>query len=153
MVKKLDECASMWPDHIGWRLWEASRAWQREFVAEMRAAGHLWFTDARATLLGHIGRRGTRQADLIGRMGITKQAVQQLVDGLEVEGILMRVPDPEDRRGRIVTHTEKGRAALRDADRIKARIEERYRRLLGEERFDALRDALELLQKNTASIS
>ncbi|WP_163266427.1 MarR family winged helix-turn-helix transcriptional regulator [Chelativorans alearense] len=144
MVKRLDE-RSAWPDHIGWRLWEASRTWQREFVAEMRKAGHPWFTDARATLMGHIARRGTRQADLIERMGITKQAVQQLIDGLEAEGVLARMPDPRDRRGRIVVHTEKGLSALRDSNDVKKKIEERYRRLLGEERFKALSDALKHL--------
>jgi DNA-binding MarR family transcriptional regulator len=144
MVKGLDE--KTWPDHVGWRLWEASRAWQREFIAGMRDAGHLWFTDARATLMGHVARKGTRQAVLIERMGTTKQAVQQLIDGLEAEGILIRVSDPEDRRGRVVAHTEKGLAALRDSNRIKAAIEDRYRRLLGEGRFAALREALEVLQ-------
>ena len=47
-----------------------------------------------------------------------------------------------DKRGRILRHTEKGRAALDDADRIKAEIETRYRARLGEERFRLLVEAL-----------
>lgn len=149
MVKDIDEIEEPWPDHIGWRLWKASHAWQRAFVAEMRRAGHQWFTNARATLMGHIDRRGTRQADLIERLGITKQAVQQLIDGLVAEGVLVRAPDPDDKRGRIIRYTRKGKSALRDADRIKAVVEERYRAALGETRFAALCDALERLPDDT----
>lgn len=145
MVKYLDENTEAWPDHVGWRLWQANRAWQAAFVAAMRDAGHGWMTDARAALLGHIGRRGTPQSALIDRMGSSKQAVQQLVDGLESEEIICRVPDPDDRRARIVVHTEKGRLALRDADRIKREIEQAYRARLGTDRFDALKSALEAL--------
>ncbi|WP_048648996.1 MarR family winged helix-turn-helix transcriptional regulator [Nitratireductor soli] len=149
MVKVLDDNADDGPDHIGWRLWQASRLWQEDFVAAMGAAGHGWMTDARATLLGHIGRNGTPQSRLIARMGISKQAVQQLVDGLEGEGILCRVPAPNDKRARIIAHTPKGRAALRDADRIKLEIEERYRRALGEEQLSALKAALAWLSRET----
>ncbi|TGT79101.1 helix-turn-helix domain-containing protein, partial [Mesorhizobium sp. M8A.F.Ca.ET.161.01.1.1] len=88
MVKELDEKPEALPDHVGWRLWQASRAWHAEFAAAMRAAGHGWFSEARAGLLGHIPRNGTRQSALIERAAISKQAVQQLLDGLEAEGVL-----------------------------------------------------------------
>lgn len=145
MVKALDENTGDLIDHVGWRLWLASRNWQKEFVAGMRAAGHEWFTDARATLLAHIARNGTPQSRIIERMGVSKQAVQQLIDGLEAEGMVERLPDPEDRRGRIVRHTAKGQAAMRDADAIKHKIGQAYRKRLGTARFDALVEALTVL--------
>lgn len=143
MVKHLDEIAAKpLPDHVGWRLWQASRAWQGEFAEAMRAAGHDWFSESRGGLLGHIARRGTRQAALIERAGISKQAVQQLLDGLEVEGVIVRAADPEDKRGKLVLYTEKGLAALDDGDRLKLDIEKRYRDHLGEGAFEALMAAL-----------
>ena len=145
MVKKLDEKSGSWPDHLGWDLWLASLAWQRDFVSGMRAAGHSWMSEARATLLGHIPMEGIAQAALMTRMGTTKQAVQQLVDGLEAEGIVHRLPDPKDRRARRVAYTEKGREALEDANRIKADIESRYRARLGGELHGALKTALALI--------
>lgn len=126
------------PDHLGWRLWLASRQWQARFVAAMREAGHGWFTDARANLLGHIARSGTPQSAIITRMGVSKQAVQQLIDGLVAEGILERVPDPGDSRSRIVRYTAAGAKAMRDADRIKLEIEIEYRERIGAARFEAL---------------
>ncbi|GAA4106858.1 MarR family winged helix-turn-helix transcriptional regulator [Aminobacter aganoensis] len=143
MVKQLDETgAGALPDHVGWRLWQASRAWQAEFAEAMRAAGHGWFSESRAGLLGHIPRRGAKQAALIERAGISKQAVQQLLDGLEAEGVIERAADPGDRRGKLVIYTRKGLEALDDGDRIKLDIEKRYRERLGEGPFAALMAAL-----------
>lgn len=147
MVKKLDEKSEAWPDHVGWELWLASLAWQRDFVSGMREAGHSWMSEARAALLGHIPLNGIAQAALIERMGTTKQAVQQLVDGLEAEGILQRMPDPKDRRARRIAYTGKGRKALEDANRIKAEIETRYRARLGKELHRALKTALALISQ------
>jgi DNA-binding MarR family transcriptional regulator len=143
MVKTPDE--ESLPDHIGWRLWQADRAWLKAFAEAMRASGHDWFTESRAGLVGLIPRSGIRQSALIERTGTTKQAVQQLLDGLEAEGIVERVADPLDRRGNLVRYTEKGLQALRDGDRIKRDIEEQYRERIGAERFDQLMDALRAL--------
>ena len=143
MVKQLDENNdATLPDHVGWRLWQASRAWQAEFAAVMREAGHGWFSEARAGLLGHIPRRGIRQAALIERAGISKQAVQQLLDGLEAEAVIERLPDPQDKRGKLVHYTAAGLAALGDGDRVKLDIEHGYRERLGQGPFDALMAAL-----------
>ncbi|PWK65265.1 MarR family winged helix-turn-helix transcriptional regulator [Aminobacter sp. AP02] len=146
MVKQLDEnTEEPLPDHLGWRLWQASRAWQAEFAAAMRTAGHVWFSESRAGLLGHIPRRGTRQSALIERAGISKQAVQQLLDGLEAEGVIERLADPDDKRGKLVHYTALGLAALRDGDRIKLEIESGYRERLGQGSFEALMQALRRL--------
>lgn len=108
----------------------------------MREAGHDWFTDARANLLAHVSPSGTPQSVLISRMGISKQAVQQLVDGLVAEGVLERLPDPKDSRSRIVRYTDGGADAIRTADRIKQKIENEYRARLGGQRFETLMDLL-----------
>ncbi|MBX3529115.1 MAG: winged helix-turn-helix transcriptional regulator [Rhizobiaceae bacterium] len=144
MVKALDENESL-PDHVGWLLWQANRLWMQDFVAAVREAGHPWFSEARASLIGQIPRGGARQLQLIERLGTSKQAVQQLLDGLEAEGVIVRLPDPADKRGRLVRYTDKGQAALRDADRAKVAIENRYAERLGRERLSALLDALRAL--------
>ncbi|MBE1202760.1 MarR family winged helix-turn-helix transcriptional regulator [Aminobacter carboxidus] len=151
MVKQLDENIDpALPDHVGWRLWQASRAWQAEFAEAMRAAGHGWFSESRAGLLGHIPRRGIRQATLIERVGISKQAIQQLLDGLETEGVIARLPDPEDKRGKLVHYTQRGLTALGDGDRIKLEIERGYRDRLGQGPFETLMAALRGLAERQA---
>ncbi|MCU0903744.1 MAG: MarR family winged helix-turn-helix transcriptional regulator [Tabrizicola sp.] len=136
-----DHQANTPPDHIGWTLWQAAQVWRVEFTAAMVAAGHGWFGQARGNLMVHIGPSGLRQGDLVARARLTKQAVQQFVDELVADGILMRVPDEQDARARRLMLTEAGLAAMRDADRIKAEIEARWRDRLGSADFDRL-DAL-----------
>ena len=153
MVKEVDENTGALPDHVGWRLWQASRAWQAEFATAMRAAGHAWFSEARAGLLGHIPRNGTRQSALIERAAISKQAVQQLLDGLEAEGVLERLSDPKDGRGKLVRYTRKGLDALRDGDNIKLQIERSYIDRIGQRRFAALMDALRMLDAGRVDAS
>jgi DNA-binding MarR family transcriptional regulator len=133
------------PDHIGWTLARAALAWKTEFSAGMVAAGHGWFAQARGNLLQHIGPNGVRQGDLAERAALTKQAVQQFVDDLVADGILARSPDKTDARARRVTLTPAGRAAMRDADRLKAEIETRWRNRIGPDAFAALDQALRQL--------
>ena len=137
-----------YPDHIGWLLWRASQDWGQEFVERMQAAGHGWFTAARSTLMGHIAPGGTKQALLVERLAISKQAVQQLIDGLEEDGILERAPDPDDRRGRIVRLTDMGRAAMKDANGIKLEIESGYRARIGDADFALLSELLGKLRQS-----
>ena len=152
MVKPLDDISYPEPiDHIGWRLWRLAWAWKARFEAEMMGLGHAWFSEARSAVLAHLGPKGTPQSSLPGRMGLTKQAVQQLVDGLVRDGIVERRPDPDDRRGRIVALTPAGLAVMADADTVKRRIEADYRDLLGAGRFDGLSRALDELHEKSAA--
>lgn len=132
----------MVPDHIGWTLWQATLTWRREFVSAMAAAGHGWFAQGRGNLLVHIGPDGIRQTDLAEKALLTKQAVQQFVDELEQDGIVTRTRDEKDARARVVRLTAAGRAAMRDADRIKVEIETRWRDRLGANAFHDLEASL-----------
>lgn len=137
-----------YPDHIGWLLWRASHDWNLEFVDRMQAAGHSWFTAARSTLMGHVAPKGTKQGLLVERVGTSKQAVQQLLDGLEADGILERIADPDDKRGRIVRLTDKGKAAMTDATGIKLEIESGYRARIGDDEFAQLSQLLGKLRQS-----
>ena len=146
MVKKLDD-ESFPPliDHAGWRVARLFRKWKQEFDAEMIALGHGFIAEARGAVVGHLRPSGAAQSRLAQELGISKQAVQQLVDELEAEGVVQRVPNPDDARGKLVVLTAKGAAALRDSNRVKRRIEARYRARLGEKDFAVFMAALETL--------
>lgn len=135
----------MVPDHIGWTLWQATLAWRREFTSAMAASGHGWFAQARGNLMAYIGPKGIRQTDLAERASLSKQAVQQFIDELVKDGIVMRVPDDKDARARLVCLTPAGRDAMRDADRIKLEIEDRWRERIGAEVFSSLESGLRRL--------
>jgi DNA-binding MarR family transcriptional regulator len=150
LVKQLDERNSAeLIDHFGWQLWRLSRQWKAEFDAAITAAGHGWMTQAQGAVVGQLRQAGVPQAELARVLGITKQAVQQLVDVLVADGLVRRVVDPADKRGRIVELTPSGAKALEEGNRIKRQIEERYSARLGTDRFAALTAMLEELTEPT----
>jgi len=135
LVKKVDDFRV---EHVGWRLWDAAAMWKEKFAAEMVAAGHDWYAEARSSVVPYVGKDGTRQADIVARMGLSKQAVQQLIVDLEQSGILRRDPDPNDGRGKIVRFTEKGLAAQHDSQKAKHKVESEIRMMLGDAEFERL---------------
>lgn len=137
-VKYLDDDVPAVIDHVGWRLFEAFRSWKEEFVAGMVERGYVWFGEARANLIPYMDVEGLRQAELVKRSGLSKQAVQQLLDELVADGILARLPDPADRRGNLIVFTPAGQRLRRDANTVKRRIERAWRKRLGDARFDEL---------------
>ena len=141
MVKQVDEFA---PDHIGWRLWDAAATWKLAFEKEMIAAGHDWYAEARSSIVPYVSPNGTRQSDIVARMGLSKQAVQQLIKDLEDAGIVRLEADPNDARGRIVLFTEAGLKANRDSITAKRVVEAKMRAQLGDAEFEQL---YELLKK------
>lgn len=109
--------------------------------------GHAWYGDARSVIAIHLDPRGLAQSELVARTGLTKQAVQQLLDSLEAEGIIARVPSEQDRRSKRVVYTAKGEASVRDATAVKREIEAEYRARLGDRKFESLHKMLaELLE-------
>ena len=141
MAASTDE--NLRPDHIGWPLWQAAFLWKEAYIAAMQKAGHTWYGKAQSNITAFLDPKGTHQRQLVERSGLTKQAVQQLVDDLEAAGIVYRVADPRDKRARIIRYTDKGKAALRDGARIKRRIEARMTESLGDADMAQLRRLLE----------
>ncbi len=113
---------------------------------------------AHTKVFPHIDLDGTRPTELARRMGISKQAVGQLVADLEDMGVVERVPDPTDRRGRLVQfvqHADGGHVLL-DGLRLLAAVEQDLAQELGEERWKHLHalltDLLPLVTQRAASI-
>lgn len=89
-------------------------------------------------LLPHIPFEGTRQTALAEALGVTKQAVGQLVDDLVAAGVLERVPDPSDRRAKIVRFGARGGEALFEGMAVLAEVEQPLVAALGDRSMDEL---------------
>lgn len=78
---------------------------------------------ARANLMlaihaAHAGQTTARMVDIALDVGVTARTLTTMVDALEKQGLLTRIPDPDDRRAIQLALTEDGNAAippLRDA--------------------------------------
>lgn len=64
-------------------------------------------------VLENIDPAGTRLTTLAARAGLTHQSMGELVDKLTAHGYVERIPDPTDRRARLVRLTDHGRAMVR----------------------------------------
>jgi DNA-binding MarR family transcriptional regulator len=130
-------------DHVGWRLWKLARQWKVEFDSQMLQRGYPWVAEARGAVIGHLRPGGLPQSDIAGLLGVSKQAVQQLVDDLVAEGAVERVADPHDARSRIVRLTSRGMRFVADGNAVKREIERSYSRRIGKGRLGALNAALD----------
>jgi len=96
---------------VGQLLIRAARLWNEQAVRRLRETNPS-VRLAHTLLLPHIDLEGTKLTELAARIGISKQAVGELVDDLEAQGLLERLPDPRDRRAKLVRFTAKGRKGL-----------------------------------------
>jgi DNA-binding MarR family transcriptional regulator len=94
-------------------------------------------------ILRSLHPQGASVTELAERCEITKQAVSQLLDGLERIDLVRRAPDPSDARSKIVTLTERGEYALATAVRAWGEVEKEWADLLGgQEGMQAIRRAM-----------
>jgi DNA-binding MarR family transcriptional regulator len=81
-------------------------------------------------------------------LDVTQQAVSKTIAELEGLGYVRRRPDPRDARVRLVSLTDRGRAAVDAAREERAAVVEELRERLGARRVDAatrvLREVLEV---------
>lgn len=98
---------------------------------------------AHTALFPHVPLEGgARISELATKVGISKQAVGQLVDDLEAAGVVERTPDPDDARAKRVRWTPKGKKALLSGLATLREVEDELRRAIGDRRWSALHDAL-----------
>lgn len=70
---------------------------------------------AHSAVFAQIAPDGSRLTDLARRANMTPQAMGELVDDLVRRGYLERVPDPADRRAKLIVLTDLGYDALQAA--------------------------------------
>jgi DNA-binding MarR family transcriptional regulator len=121
--------------NLGLLCFYPSRAMEARLFTALAAAGFDDMTPAQARIAARIGPHGTRLTDL--------------VDQLERAGYVRRVPDPTDKRARLVQMAERGQEVVALARRIEHDVEAEWTAHLGQETAAQLRAALERLREIT----
>ncbi len=93
--------------NLGVLMFVAYRSLEQRAHAALVAAGITDITYAQARVAARISLHGTRIADLAEQARVTKQSAGFHVEQLEAHGYVERVPDPKDRRARLVRLTPK----------------------------------------------
>jgi DNA-binding MarR family transcriptional regulator len=110
--------------------------------ADFAAAGMPELRPVHALLLVPLLGGGRHASSLAADLGVTRQAVAQVVATLERDGYVRRIVDPGDARAKLVCLTPRGRAALRAMRASALATEEGWRRQLGDSRLAELRAIL-----------
>lgn len=103
------------------------------------------FTDVRTAhgnVLSFIGHGPKRLTDLAQLANLTKATMNYLVDDLERLGYVQRQEDPTDRRAKLVGLTPKGHEVGKVTVEALRQLEERWRALVGAERYELFRAVL-----------
>lgn len=106
-------------------------------------------TPAQMKIVQRIGPDGTRLTDLAEQAQVTKQTAGFLVDQLAKAGWVERVPDPSDKRARLVRISAKGQEAIPVANAAVAAVEAEWEAHLGTKRMTELRRTLSMLREIT----
>lgn len=135
---------------LPWLLRRANQRFRAETRAHLASAGFGELPQPGFWALTAIDR-GVRQASrLVGEMGISKQAVSQLLDTLVASGFVERRPDPTDRRRTELTLTPKGRRAVKEISAATHATERDFVARLGQESYALLARMLEVLTHEEA---
>jgi DNA-binding MarR family transcriptional regulator len=118
-----------------------------ELHRRLAERGYADIRHAHGCVFRYVERDGVRLTDLAELAGYSKQAVGEFVADLEALGYAERVPDPVDRRAKIIRLTPRGMEAKEAALEIFGAIEREWAEQIGEKRVAALRDALERLSE------
>jgi DNA-binding MarR family transcriptional regulator len=136
------------PLAIGALLRFALQDLRERIYSGVHASGFDDLHPAHVTLFRWPGPDGQRPSALAEHVGITKQALNDLLRDLEGLGYITLRSDATDDRARIITLTERGKRLHRTALAVHSQIEEDWARVLGRQRFAQLLDALHTLVRD-----
>jgi DNA-binding MarR family transcriptional regulator len=116
-------------------------------ITRLEREGHDAVRPAHAAVFQFLDDGGTTVSTLAQRARMTKQAMAQLVQHLETHGYVSRVPDPGDRRAKLVIVTERGQEVFDIAQGLVPEIEALVTGIVGEARTRAMRVDLEAIRR------
>ena len=98
-------------------------------------------------LFPHLDAEGVRGAELAKKLGVTKQAISQLVTELEEWGVVEQIADPKDGRAKLVRFSKKGERSLLYGLSVLGELETELSDKIGKRRMQELHTALLALEK------
>jgi DNA-binding MarR family transcriptional regulator len=126
---------------------EPYRIGLEELHRRIAQRGHPEVRAPHGNVFGFLDDDGNQVSELARRAQITKQSMAELVAHLERHGYVERVPDPKDRRAKLVRPTDRGREVYAIAREVIGEIEREWTARLGASKMRQLRGLLQELNE------
>ena len=114
----------------------------QEIESALCEAGFDDIRPAAANVFPFVPPEGITVSELAELAHVRKQTMAQAVEQLERTGYVERRPNPQDRRSRLVFLTERGASVRPVTHAAAARVEKRWKQLMGRDELEALRASL-----------
>lgn len=102
-------------------------------------------TRSQSLVLTNIGNGVTLASRIAENLGVSRQAMSQLLAEMVDGGLVEIVPDPDDRRAQLVRFAPAGADIREAAQQILRALEGEVEQMIGKSRMNSLRAALQRL--------
>lgn len=113
--------------------------------ARLAQRGWHGITRSQSLVLANVGNGVTRASRIAANLGVSRQAMSQLLAEMETGGLIETAPDPTDRRAQLVAFAAASAGIREDAQQILRALEAEMEQAVGKSRMGSLRTALRAL--------
>ncbi|MFY0253630.1 MarR family winged helix-turn-helix transcriptional regulator [Chitinophaga sp. 30R24] len=142
---KYEACLAKRPDSLARLINQFKKDIDLRISQKIQERGYKNFKLGDMVLLVYIDPHGTINNDLARKARISKQAMSKVVKSLEAENYIATRKHDTDNRASIIFLTEKGKAFMINVYEAVDEIHDFYASIIGNERFQQLRDTLKQL--------
>lgn len=121
---------------------KGARVLRDDMLRNAHALGYTELAPAHNSVFATLPPEGARAADMAARAGITRQSMGEVVRDMVRLGLLEMVPDPADKRAKLVTYTAYGREVAQAGFDYIIGLDRRFRDEFGDAEYDAARRVL-----------
>jgi MarR family transcriptional regulator for hemolysin len=140
--------AAVTEDPLGFLLVDVARLLRRRFEKALENAG-LGLTVAEARTLAFVSRHpGLRQSTLADELCVEPMTLVGFLDRLEAAALVERIPDPADRRAKLIRLTPNAASIVRRIRAIGKQVREDAERGVDPVAIESMRVALLKIQDN-----
>ncbi len=113
-----------------------------EVFGKLAVAGFHDLRPVHRPILRDMLTSNLRPSELGARLGVSKQAANDLVREFEAKGYITLEPDPDDGRAKRIVATDRGWQANEIAQQVSQAVGQRWAELVGEERYRVFEEVL-----------
>jgi DNA-binding MarR family transcriptional regulator len=120
----------------------ASDVLNRELLKRLAADSWPLITQNQSLVFAYLSPQGTTASELSRRVGITRQSMHKLLEGLMCEKLVLLKAHPEDGRSSLVMLSARGRRLMAAAQKHLVDIEQELQDHIGAEQLAQLRQIM-----------